>query len=70
MAQRALDRRLTEELVRFKNKITTLTKELDIVRAHDQEATKQAKEGQDKVGPKNGGFRLMTSLFAVERGFD
>lgn len=42
LAQRALDRRLTEELVRFKANVSALTNELDAVKAHDHEVTKQA----------------------------
>ena len=36
MAQRALDRRLTDELIRFKTAIAQLSKELNEVREHDQ----------------------------------
>jgi len=46
MAQRALDRRLTDELIRFKSSIATLSKELNEVREHDQEVTQQALEAQ------------------------
>ncbi|KAL5250145.1 hypothetical protein ACHWQZ_G016019 [Mnemiopsis leidyi] len=46
MAQRALDRRLTDELIRFKTAIATLSKELNEVREHDQEVTQQALEAQ------------------------
>lgn len=42
LAQRALDRRLTEELIRFKANVSVLTSELDAVKAHDSEVTKQA----------------------------
>ena len=42
LAQRALDRRLTEELIRFKANVSALTNELDAVKAHDHEVTKQA----------------------------
>ncbi|EDO47152.1 predicted protein, partial [Nematostella vectensis] len=46
IAQRALDRRLTEELVRFKASISALTGELASVKAHDREVTQQAIEAQ------------------------
>jgi hypothetical protein len=42
LAQRALDRRLTEELIRFKANVSALTSELDAVKTHDHEVTKQA----------------------------
>ncbi|ELU17826.1 hypothetical protein CAPTEDRAFT_221957 [Capitella teleta] len=42
LAQRALDRRLTEELMRFKSTISVLTSELSVVKEHDQEVTNQA----------------------------
>jgi hypothetical protein len=42
LAQRALDRRLTEELIRFKANVSALTDELEAVKAHDYEVTKQA----------------------------
>ena len=46
MAQRALDRRLTDELIRFKTAIAQLSRELNEVREHDQEVTQQALEAQ------------------------
>lgn len=49
LAQRALDRRLTEELVRFKASVSTLTNELAVVRAHDHEVTKQAMQVQQEL---------------------
>ncbi|XP_065068274.1 axonemal dynein light chain domain-containing protein 1-like isoform X3 [Rhopilema esculentum] len=49
LAQRALDRRLTEELTRFKTSITLLTRELDVVQEHDREVTKQAVETQNEL---------------------
>lgn len=49
IAQRALDRRLTEELVRFKASISSLTSELASVKAHDREVTQQAKYAQDEL---------------------
>ncbi len=42
LAQRALDRRLTEELIRFKANVSALTDELEAVKAHDYEVTKHA----------------------------
>ncbi|XP_067017246.1 axonemal dynein light chain domain-containing protein 1-like isoform X2 [Acropora muricata] len=49
IAQRALDRRLTEELVRFKASISSLTSELNSVKAHDREVTQQAKHAQEEL---------------------
>lgn len=49
LAQRALDRRLTEELSRFKTSITLLTKELHEIHAHDEEVTRQAIETQAEL---------------------
>lgn len=49
IAQRALDRRLTEELARFKTSITLLTKELHEVHAHDEEVTRQAIQTQSEL---------------------
>lgn len=49
IAQRALDRRLTEELVRFKASISSLTSELNSVKAHDREVTQQAKYAQEEL---------------------
>ncbi len=49
LAQRALDRRLTEELTRFKSSITLLTRELHEVQDHDREVTRQAMETQNEV---------------------
>lgn len=49
IAQRALDRRLTEELVRFKASISSLTSELASVKAHDREVTRQAKHAQEEL---------------------
>jgi len=42
LAQRALDRRLTEELIRFKSRVSQLTEELEVVKDHDSEVTRQA----------------------------
>ena len=49
LAQRALDRRLTEELSSFKTSITLLTKELHEIHAHDEEVTKQAVETEAEL---------------------
>ncbi|XP_038045386.1 axonemal dynein light chain domain-containing protein 1-like isoform X3 [Patiria miniata] len=49
MAQRALDRRLTEELFRFKNSISQLTNELSDVREHDKVVTSQAQQAQQEL---------------------
>nr|XP_033772262.1 axonemal dynein light chain domain-containing protein 1 isoform X2 [Geotrypetes seraphini] len=43
MAQRALDRRLTDELIQFKNSIELLMSELFQVQEHDQKVIKDAK---------------------------
>lgn len=44
LAQRALDRRLTEELMRFKENVSSLTSELNAVKDHDNAITKQAEQ--------------------------
>ncbi|XP_078605454.1 axonemal dynein light chain domain-containing protein 1-like isoform X2 [Branchiostoma floridae x Branchiostoma japonicum] len=49
MAQRALDRRLTEELMRFKGSITSLTSELADVREHDRQVTREAQQAQEDL---------------------
>ncbi|XP_033119171.1 axonemal dynein light chain domain-containing protein 1-like isoform X2 [Anneissia japonica] len=49
MAQRALDRRLTEELFRFKSSISDLTSELSDVRQHDKLVTKQSQQAQEDL---------------------
>lgn len=49
MAQRALDRRLTEELFRFKSSIAQLTNELSDVKEHDKVVTSQAQQAQDQL---------------------
>ncbi|XP_070532396.1 axonemal dynein light chain domain-containing protein 1-like isoform X2 [Ptychodera flava] len=49
MAQRALDRRLTEELLRFKTNISELTSELSDVREHDKLVTMQAAQAQEDL---------------------
>ncbi|XP_022084228.1 axonemal dynein light chain domain-containing protein 1-like isoform X2 [Acanthaster planci] len=49
MAQRALDRRLTEELFRFKTSISQLTNELSDVREHDKVVTSQAQQAQQEL---------------------
>lgn len=46
MAQRALDRRLTDELMRFKNTIAVLTHELSDVKEHDKVVTREAQKTQ------------------------
>merc|ERR1711936_17756 len=46
MAQRALDRRLTDELMRFKGTIGVLTSELTEVKEHDKKVTKEAQKAQ------------------------
>lgn len=49
IAQRALDRRLTEELMRFKSTIGILTSELSAVKEHDKKVTKEAKQAQEDL---------------------
>ncbi|KAJ3031427.1 UNVERIFIED_CONTAM: Axonemal dynein light chain domain-containing protein 1 [Siphonaria sp. JEL0065] len=49
VAQRKLNRRLSEELMRSKETVSDLWSELDIVRKHDIEVTKQAQEAQEKL---------------------
>ncbi|XP_064649134.1 axonemal dynein light chain domain-containing protein 1-like isoform X2 [Lineus longissimus] len=49
MAQRALDRRLTEELMRFKNTIGVLTGELSQVKDHDLRVSSAAQDAQDDL---------------------
>lgn len=49
VAQRKLNKRLTEELVQSKEFITELRKEVDSVRKHDADITNQAKETQEKL---------------------
>eukprot|EP00842_Homolaphlyctis_polyrhiza_P006814 jgi/Hompol1/721/HPOL_005391-RA len=49
VAQRKLNRRLSEELVRSKETVADLLRELDFVRKHDVEVTKQAQEAQEKL---------------------
>ncbi|XP_046844045.1 axonemal dynein light chain domain-containing protein 1-like isoform X2 [Xenia sp. Carnegie-2017] len=49
LAQRALDRRLTEELMRFKENVSSLTSELNAVKDHDNAITKQAEQIQQEL---------------------
>ncbi|XP_056012057.1 axonemal dynein light chain domain-containing protein 1-like isoform X3 [Ostrea edulis] len=49
MAQRALDRRLTEELMRFKGTIGILTSELSAVKEHDKKVTREAQQAQEDL---------------------
>lgn len=46
MAQRSLDRRLTEELTKFKSSITYLTTELQEVKSHDSQVTQDAQKAE------------------------
>lgn len=46
MAQRSLDRRLTEELMKFKGSITYLTTELQEVKSHDSQVTQDAEKAE------------------------
>ncbi|KAI8912817.1 hypothetical protein EDD86DRAFT_274457 [Gorgonomyces haynaldii] len=49
IAQRKLNRRLSEELIRARETIKDLLQELEFVREHDNEATKQAQDAQEKL---------------------
>ncbi|XP_040215892.1 axonemal dynein light chain domain-containing protein 1 isoform X2 [Rana temporaria] len=49
LAQRALDRSLTEEIIYFKNSIGELTSELYQVREHDLRVSKEAKQAQAEL---------------------
>ncbi|KAI9012709.1 hypothetical protein BC832DRAFT_528683 [Gaertneriomyces semiglobifer] len=49
LAQRKLNRRLTQELLRSKEMVTEMVKELEIIRKHDYEVTKQAQDAHEKL---------------------
>ncbi|KAJ3049361.1 Axonemal dynein light chain domain-containing protein 1 [Rhizophlyctis rosea] len=49
IAHRKLNRRLTEELLRHKETVSSLLHELDVVRKHDNEVSKQAQDAQEKL---------------------
>ncbi|XP_075472612.1 axonemal dynein light chain domain-containing protein 1 [Ascaphus truei] len=49
LAQRALDRRLTDELINFKNSIGELTHDLYQVREHDLRVSKDAMHAQEEL---------------------
>ena len=49
VAQRALDRRLVEELARFQSTITTLTRDLERARAHDKLVSDQADQMEKEL---------------------
>ncbi|XP_056385353.1 axonemal dynein light chain domain-containing protein 1 isoform X2 [Hyla sarda] len=49
LAQRALDRSLTKEIIYFKNSIGDLTEELCQVREHDRRVSKDAKQAQAEL---------------------
>jgi hypothetical protein len=49
VAQRKLNRRITEELMRSKETVSELWSELELVRKHDTEVTKQAQDAQEKL---------------------
>ncbi|KAK2869098.1 hypothetical protein Q7C36_000969 [Tachysurus vachellii] len=49
LAQRALDRRLTEEIICFKHSITQLNKELNQLCDHDEHVFKQAEKAQEDL---------------------
>ncbi|XP_071115667.1 axonemal dynein light chain domain-containing protein 1-like [Haliotis cracherodii] len=64
MAQRALDRRLTEELMRFKSTISVLTNELTDVKEHDQRVTREAQKAQEDLKTALGDAQKNASLLA------
>ncbi|KAM6962492.1 axonemal dynein light chain domain-containing protein 1 [Aplochiton taeniatus] len=49
LAQRALDRRLTEEIIRFKGSVTHLSMELSLMREHDELLSKHANGAQEEL---------------------
>lgn len=49
LGQRALDKKLTIELMRFKTTIGVLTGELSEIRQHDQRISQQAQDTQKNV---------------------
>ena len=49
IAQRSLDRRLTEELMKFKSSITYLTTELQEVKDHDSQVTEDAAKAEAEL---------------------
>jgi len=64
VAQRALDRRLTSELKRFKSRITSLTRDLADVREHDLQVTEQSREAQDNLATTLADSEKNASLLA------
>ncbi|NP_001082846.1 axonemal dynein light chain domain-containing protein 1 [Danio rerio] len=49
LAQRALDRRLTEEILHFKNSIASLNMELSAMKVHDENVSKEAEEAKEEL---------------------
>jgi hypothetical protein len=49
IAQRKLNRRLSEEVVKVKETVGTLIEELNFIKKHDAEITKQAQDAQEKL---------------------
>ncbi|KAK3533466.1 hypothetical protein QTP70_023469 [Hemibagrus guttatus] len=49
LAQRALDRRLTEEIICFKHSIAQLNEELNQLREHDDHVSKQAEKAHEEL---------------------
>ncbi|XP_060796644.1 axonemal dynein light chain domain-containing protein 1, partial [Neoarius graeffei] len=49
LAQRALDRRLTEEIICFKHSISQLNEELNQLREHDEHVSMQAEKAQEEL---------------------
>ncbi|KAA0712123.1 Axonemal dynein light chain domain-containing protein 1 [Triplophysa tibetana] len=49
LAQRALDRRLTEEIMSFRNSVTKLNMELSMMKEHDECVSKEAEESKEEL---------------------
>ncbi|XP_058615457.1 axonemal dynein light chain domain-containing protein 1 isoform X4 [Onychostoma macrolepis] len=49
LAQKALDRRLTEEIIHFKSSIAQLNLELSAMKEHDENVSKEAEEAKEEL---------------------
>ncbi|XP_051766986.1 axonemal dynein light chain domain-containing protein 1 [Ctenopharyngodon idella] len=49
LAQKALDRRLTEEIIHFKSSIAKLNMELSSLKQHDENVSKEAEEAKEEL---------------------
>ncbi|XP_056615351.1 axonemal dynein light chain domain-containing protein 1 [Triplophysa dalaica] len=49
LAQRAFDRRLTEEIMSFRNSVTKLNMELSMMKEHDECVSKEAEESKEEL---------------------